>query len=159
MNVDVIDLKILKALQRDGRISNLKLAETVCLSPSACLRRVGLLEESGIIRGYTAQLDAGMLGLEVEAFVMITMRRDADRWHEQFAAALQHLDEVIGSYVVTGEANYLLRVRTRNLKHYSDFVLEKIYKIPGVLDIRSYMVLQTMRENAVIGEPPASTKG
>ncbi|WP_317204595.1 Lrp/AsnC family transcriptional regulator [Janthinobacterium sp.] len=152
MNLDVIDFKILKALQRDGRISNLKLAEKVFLSPSACLRRVGLLEEAGIIRGYTAQLDAGLLGLEVEAFVMITMRRDAHRWHEQFVAELQNLDEVIGSYVVTGEANYLLRVRARNLKHYSDFVLEKLYKMPGVLDIRSYMVLQTMGESALIGE-------
>lgn len=152
MNLDVIDFKILKALQQDGRISNLKLAEKVFLSPSACLRRVGLLEEAGIIRGYTARLDAGLLGLEVEAFVMITMRRDDHRWHEQFVAALQDLEEVIGSYVVTGEANYLLRVRARNLKHYSDFVLEKLYKMPGVLDIRSYMVLQTMGESALIGE-------
>ena len=152
MNLDVIDLKILKALQGDGRISNLKLAEQVFLSPSACLRRVGLLEQSGVIRGYTAQLDAGLLGLEVEAFVMVTMRRDIDCWHEQFVAALPDLDEVVGSHVVTGEANYLLRVRARNLKHYSDFVLEKLYKIPGVLDIRSYMVLQTIKESALIGE-------
>ncbi|HAT33365.1 MAG TPA: AsnC family transcriptional regulator [Janthinobacterium sp.] len=158
MNLDVIDLKILKALQRDGRISNLKLAEQVCLSPSACLRRVGMLEEGGIIRGYTAQLDAGLLGLEVEAFVMITMRRDVDRWHEQFVAALGDLDEVIGSHVVTGEANYLLRVRTRNLKHYSDFVLEKLYKMPGVLDIRSYMVLQTISDSAFIGEQSLGAK-
>ena len=140
MNLDVIDLNILKALQQDGRISNLKLAEKVCLSPSACLRRVGMLEESGVIKGYTA-------------FVMVTMRRDLDSWHEQFVAALRTTDEIIGSYVVTGEANYLLRVRTRNLKHYSDFVLEKLYKMPGVLDIRSYMVLQTVGESAVIGEP------
>ncbi len=153
MNLDVIDLNILKALQQDGRISNLKLAEKVCLSPSACLRRVGMLEESGVIKGYTAQLDAGLLGLEVEAFVMVTMRRDLDSWHEQFVAALRTTDEIIGSYVVTGEANYLLRVRTRNLKHYSDFVLEKLYKMPGVLDIRSYMVLQTIGESALIGDP------
>lgn len=153
MNLDAIDLTILQALQRDGRISNLKLAEKVCLSPSACLRRVGMLEESGVIKGYTAQLDAGMLGLEVEAFVMVTMRRDLDSWHEQFVAALRDTDEIIGSYVVTGEANYLLRVRTRNLKHYSDFVLEKLYKMPGVLDIRSYMVLQTIGESGVIGAP------
>ncbi|MDC8756021.1 Lrp/AsnC family transcriptional regulator [Janthinobacterium fluminis] len=158
MNLDAIDFAILKALQQDGRISNLKLAEKVCLSPSACLRRVGMLEQSGVIQGYTAQLDAGMLGLEVEAFVMITMRRDVEHWHEQFVAALQNMDEVVGSHIVTGEANYLLRVRARNLKHYSDFVLEKLYKIAGVLDIRSYMVLQTIGESAVLGEPAAAGK-
>src|ERR1700712_330876 len=116
MKLDDIDLKILQALQAEGRISNLKLAEQVCLSPSACLRRVGMLEQSGIIRGYTAQLDAAMLGLEVEAFIMVTMRRDTESWHERFVAALAGWEEVVGSFVVTGEANYLLRVRTRNLK-------------------------------------------
>jgi DNA-binding Lrp family transcriptional regulator len=151
MKLDDIDLKILQALQEDGRLSNLKLAEKVCLSPSACLRRVGMLEQAGIIRGYTAQLDAAMLGLEVEAFVMVTMRRDTESWHERFVAALAGWEEVVGSFVVTGEANYLLRVRTRNLKQYSDFVMQKLYKMPGVLDIRSNMVLQTIGEASIVG--------
>jgi DNA-binding Lrp family transcriptional regulator len=151
MKLDDIDLKILQALQEDGRLSNLRLAEKVCLSPSACLRRVGMLEQAGIIRGYTAQLDAAMLGLEVEAFVMVTMRRDTESWHERFVAALAGWEEVVGSFVVTGEANYLLRVRTRNLKQYSDFVMQKLYKMPGVLDIRSNMVLQTIGEASIVG--------
>jgi Lrp/AsnC family leucine-responsive transcriptional regulator len=151
MKLDDIDLKILQVLQQDGRVSNLKLAEQVCLSPSACLRRVGMLEQAGVIRGYTAQLDAAVLGLEVEAFVMVTMRRDTESWHERFVAALSGWEEVVGSFVVTGEANYLLRVRTRNLKQYSDFVMQKLYKMPGVLDIRSNMVLQTIGEASVVG--------
>ncbi len=151
MKLDVVDLNILRALQQDGRLSNLKLAEKVFLSPSACLRRVGLLESAGIIRGYTARLDAELLGLDVEAFVMITMRRDVDQWHEQFVAALGQWEEVVASFVVTGEANYMLRVRARNLKHYSDFVMDKLYKLPGVLDIRSHMVLRNLGESSVLG--------
>jgi DNA-binding Lrp family transcriptional regulator len=151
MKLDLVDINILRALQRDGRLSNARLAELVFLSPSACLRRVGLLEQAGVIKGYTARLDAELLGLDVEAFVMITMRRDVDQWHEQFVAALGRWEEVVGSFVVTGEANYLLRVRARNLKHYSDFVMDKLYKVPGVLDIRSHMVLRNLGEANVLG--------
>lgn len=151
MKLDLVDINILRALQQDGRISNARLAELVFLSPSACLRRVALLEEAGIIQGYTARLDAELLGLDVEAFVIITMRRDTDQWHEQFVAALPQWEEVVGSFVVTGEANYMLRVRARNLKHYSDFVMNKLYKVPGVLDIRSHMVLRNLGESGVLG--------
>jgi Lrp/AsnC family leucine-responsive transcriptional regulator len=150
MKLDATDLKILKCLQDDGRISNLDLAEKVFLSPSSCLRRVRILEESGIIERYSAVLDAAALGLEVDAFVQVTMRRDVEHWHEHFTAALQSWPEVVGSYIITGEANYLLRVRARNLKHYSTFVLEKLYKTNGVLDIRSNIVLQTIKDTQTI---------
>lgn len=151
MKLDLTDMNILRHLQQDGRISNLKLAEAVFLSPSACLRRVHLLEEAGIIRGYTARLDAELLGLDVDAFVMVTMRRDVDQWHEQFVAALAGWEEVVASFVVTGEANYMLRVRARTLKDYSDFVMNRLYKVPGVLDIRSHMVLRNLGESNVLG--------
>jgi Lrp/AsnC family transcriptional regulator, leucine-responsive regulatory protein len=150
MKLDATDLKILQALQDDGRISNLDLAEKVFLSPSSCLRRVRTLEESGVISHYGAVLDAAAVGLEVDAFVQVTMRRDVEHWHENFTAALQGWPEVIGSYIITGEANYLLRVRARNLQHFSEFVLEKLYKTAGVLDIRSNIVLQTLKDTHVI---------
>lgn len=150
MNLDATDLKILNHLQQEGRISNLDLAEKVFLSPSSCLRRVRLLEESGMISRYSAVLDAAALGLEVDAFVQVTMRRDVEHWHENFTAALQSWPEVVGSYIITGDANYLLRVRARNLKHYSVFVLEKLYKTAGVLDIRSNIVLQTLKDTQAI---------
>src|SRR3954453_9231395 len=127
MKLDTIDLKLLNLLQADGRISNLELAEKVFLSPSACLRRVRLLEDAGMISRYSAVLDPAALGLEVDAFVQVTMRRDVEHWHENFTAALQTWPEVVGSYIITGEANYLLRVRARSLKHFSAFVLEKLY--------------------------------
>jgi len=150
MKLDTTDLKILSLLQEDGRISNLDLAEKVFLSPSSCLRRVRALEEASVIKRYGAILDAGALGLEVEAFVQVTMRRDVERWHESFTEALQNWPEVVGSYIITGEANYLLRVRARNLKHYSTFVLDRLYKTAGVLDIRSNIVLETIKDTHAI---------
>ncbi|NEX61754.1 Lrp/AsnC family transcriptional regulator [Noviherbaspirillum galbum] len=150
MPLDAIDLNILQFLQQDGRMSNIELAERVHLSPSACLRRVKLLEESGLIRQYCAVLDPAALGLEVDAFVQVTMRRDVEQWHESFSAAVQQWPEVAGSYIITGEANYLLRVRARSLKHFSAFVLEKLYKTKGVLDIRSNIVLQTIKDTQQI---------
>ncbi|MFZ6843687.1 Lrp/AsnC family transcriptional regulator [Undibacterium sp. RuTC16W] len=146
MQLDATDIKILHFLQCEGRISNQDLADKVFLSPSSCLRRVRMLEEAGIISRYSAVLDATALGLEVDAFVQVTMRRDVEQWHENFSAALQSWPEVVGSYIITGDANYLLRVKARNLKHYSSFVLERLYKTTGVLDIRSNIVLQTLKD-------------
>lgn len=150
MKLDPTDLKILNCLQEDGRISNLDLAEKIFLSPSSCLRRVKMLEENGVISRYRAVLDANVLGLEVDAFVQVSMRRDVEQWHENFKAALESWPEVIGCYIITGDANYLLHVRARNLKHYSAFVLEKLYKASGVLDIRSNIVLQTIKDTQVL---------
>jgi Lrp/AsnC family leucine-responsive transcriptional regulator len=146
MQLDTIDLNILTLLQQNGRISNQDLAEQVFLSPSSCLRRVRILEEAGIISRYSALLSPEKLGLELDVFVQVTMRRDVESWHENFMQALQNYPEVVGSYIITGDANYLLRVKARNLKHYSAFVLEKLYKIPGVQDIRSNIVLQAIKE-------------
>jgi len=146
MQLDTIDLNILTLLQQNGRISNQDLAEQVFLSPSSCLRRVRILEDEGIISRYSALLNPEKLGLELDVFVQVTMRRDVESWHENFMQALQNYPEVVGSYIITGDANYLLRVKARNLKHYSAFVLEKLYKIPGVQDIRSNIVLQAIKE-------------
>lgn len=150
MELDAIDFKLLQSLQEDGRISNLELAERVFLSPSACLRRVRQLEEKGVIARYAALLDPSRVGLEVDAFVQVTMRRDVEQWHENFSAAVQTWPEVSGAYIITGEANYLLRVRARSLKHFSAFVLDKLYKTKGVLDIRSNIVLQNIKDDHVI---------
>lgn len=150
MKLDAIDLKLLNLLQQDGRMSNLELAEKVFLSPSSCLRRVRMLEESGMISRYSAVLNPAALGLEVDAFVQVTMRRDVEQWHEHFTASIAAWPEVVGSYIITGEANYLLRVRARSLKHFSSFVLEKLYKTAGVLDIKSNIVLQTLKDTQAI---------
>ncbi|MDF3884384.1 MULTISPECIES: Lrp/AsnC family transcriptional regulator [Cupriavidus] len=160
MNLDPIDLRILTCLQENGRISNQDLADRVALSPSACLRRVRLLEESGVIGGYRAWFDAEMLGLELEAIVQVSMRPETEGWHDTFNAAVQAWPEVVSAYIITGDSNYILKVQARNLKHYSDFIVNRLYRTPGVMDIRSNIVLQRIKTDgsplAVIkGDPPA----
>ncbi|ABC36530.1 Lrp/AsnC family transcriptional regulator [Burkholderia thailandensis] len=153
ITLDATDCRILAVLQQEGRISNLDLAERISLSPSACLRRMRLLEEQGVIERYRACLSREKLGFELEAFVQVSMRNDQTQWHERFAQAVREWPEVVGAFVVTGETHYLLRVLAHNLKHYSDFVLNQLYKTPGVLDIRSNIVLQTLKDD--VGPPVA----
>ena len=145
ISLDATDCRILAVLQNEGRISNLDLAERISLSPSACLRRLRLLEEQGVVERYRASLNREILGFEMEAFVQVSMRNDQESWHERFVTALRDWPEVVGAYVVTGETHYLLRVLAHNLKHYSDFVLNKLYKAPGVMDIRSNIILTTLK--------------
>ncbi len=150
MELDKTDLAILHFLQQDGRMNNSDLADKIFLSASSCLRRVRALEEGGIIASYCAVLDSNAVGLEVDAFVQVTMRRDVEQWHENFSKEIQHWPEVVGCFIITGDANYLLRVRARNLKHYSVFIMDRLYKTPGVLDIRSNIVLQSLKDTHVI---------
>jgi len=146
MELDAIDLRILQRLRRDGRISNQELAEQVALSPSACLRRLRMLEESGVIAGYRAVFDDERLGVEIDAIVHVSMRQDVQDWHDSFIAVVKEWPEVVASYIVTGDSNYILRVKARSLKHYSDFIVEKLYRTAGVMDIRSNIILQKMKE-------------
>src|ERR1700712_5831898 len=101
-SLDATDCRILSVLQEDGRISNLDLAERISLSPSACLRRMRLLEEEGVIASYRACLDRERLGVELEAFVHVSMRNDQENWHETFAAAVRERPGRAGAFFVTG---------------------------------------------------------
>lgn len=146
MTLDSTDIRILHCMQHDGRISNQELAERVSLSPSACLRRLRNLEDSGIVRGYRPVLDAERLGVELEALVHVSMRQDEADWHERFVEQLQGWPEVVSAYIVTGASNYVLRVQARNLKQFSDFIVTRLNRAHGVTDIRSEIILQTVKE-------------
>ncbi|MGX5725915.1 Lrp/AsnC family transcriptional regulator [Metapseudomonas otitidis] len=146
MTLDSTDIRILHCLQHDGRISNQELAERVSLSPSACLRRLRNLEDSGIVRGYRPVLDAERLGVELEALVHVSMRQDEADWHERFVEQLQGWPEVVSAYIVTGASNYVLRVQARNLKQFSDLIVTRLNRAHGVTDIRSEIILQTVKE-------------
>lgn len=144
--LDTTDLRILQCLRDDGRISNQDLAERVSLSPSACLRRVRLLEERGVIAGYRACFSGEAMGVEVEAIVHVSMRQDTPDWHDRFLEALAAWPEVVAAHVVTGESNYVLHVQARDLKHYSEFIVDKLYRAAGVMDIRSNLVLKKVKD-------------
>ncbi len=143
--LDTIDVRILLCLQQDGRISNQELAEKVALSPSACLRRLRLLEEQGVILGYRPVLDAEKLGVELEALVHVSMRQNEDGWHERFVEQVNGWPEVVKAWIVTGNSNYVLKVQARNLKHFSEFIVSRLNRTNGVTDIRSEIVLQTIK--------------
>ena len=141
MQIDAIDRRILSRLQENSQISNQDLAEQVSLSPSACLRRVRALEEGGLIKRYRAVLDAEKLGFELEAIVHVALDQSRSGWHE-FLAGIALYDEITEASIVTGASNYILTVRARNLSAFSQFVEDKLSKIPGVRDICSHLVMR-----------------
>ena len=156
--LDPADLRILTALQSEGRIANVDLAERVGLSPSPCLRRTRQLEASGTIRGYVALLDRKRLGFGVEAFVQVSLERHQDRFDRVFREAVLSHPEIVGCYVMTGEMDYLLHVLARDLEAYGRFTLDILLKMSGVKDVKSSLALEVVKDSTALplnGPPPA----
>ncbi|MBW0145485.1 Lrp/AsnC family transcriptional regulator [Sphingomicrobium sp. B8] len=153
MELDRTDIAILRALQADGRQSNLALAEKVNLSPSPCLRRVRQLEEAGVIRGYTALVDPKAYGLPLTLYVRISLERHARDVVETFEQAIEKLEEVVECHLLTGGADYLLRVVVADLEDYQRFMSEEIHVIPGVASIDTSFALKTVKSSRVYKKP------
>jgi len=154
IQLDRYDRRILEILQGYGRISNQDLAERIGLSPSPCLRRVRALEESGLITGYRALLDARRLGLTLMALVQISMDRHTPERFERFDAAVSSLPEVLECLLITGrEADYQLKVVVRDMDAYQELLLNKITRIEGVSGVQSSFVLRRVvdRTNLPVG--------
>ncbi|CAM5185221.1 DNA-binding Lrp family transcriptional regulator OS=Castellaniella defragrans OX=75697 GN=HNR28_003383 PE=4 SV=1 [Castellaniella denitrificans] len=145
MRMDPVDVKILGILQRNGRLSNLELADMVALSPSACHRRVKLLEESGYIDGYHAVLNAKKLGFDIQALIDLNIGQLSEAEHEYFTREIGLMPEVVSAYIVTGETNYVLLVRTRDFEEFSQFVVNRLNKLKGVTKICSQIVLSELK--------------
>ena len=148
--LDRTDRRILEQLQVDGRLSNQELAERVALSPSPCLRRVRALERNGIIRGYAALLDPLQVGLGLLAYVTVKLEKRGKMPVDQFTRAVQGWPEVIACFSMTGDMDYLMRVQVEDLTHYSRFIMEKLLKQPGVIDIKSNFVLERVKETTAL---------
>lgn len=147
MKIDRYDRRILEVLQEEGRISNQDLAERIGLSPSPCLRRVRALEESGIIQGYRAWLDAKRLGLSLMVILSISMDKHIPERFEHFDAAVRQMPEVLECLLITGrDADYQLKVVVRDMDAYQDFLLNKVTKIEGVSGVHSSFVLRRVLE-------------
>jgi Lrp/AsnC family leucine-responsive transcriptional regulator len=145
LKLDAIDRRILAALQRDGRLTNVQLAEEVGLSPSPCLRRVRLLEEAGVIGGYHALLHRGEVGLGLTVFVSVKVERHRDAEARMFRDAVLALPEMVSCHLVSGEADFLLQVVVPDLAAYERFLLGTLLKLPGVSDVRSNFAIQTVK--------------
>jgi Lrp/AsnC family leucine-responsive transcriptional regulator len=151
MQLDRYDRRILEELQRDGRISNQDLAERIGLSPSPCLRRVRALEESGLISGYRALLDAGQLGLTLMALIHISMDRHTPERFANFEHVVAELPEVMECLLITGQdADYQLKVVVRDMDAFQALLLEKITRIEGVSGVHSSFVLRRVIEKTAL---------
>ena len=148
-NIDIKDQKIIRALQRNGRMTNQDLAAEVNLSPSPCLRRLKLLEISGVITGYSANIDAEAYGIPVTVFVHIKLASHAEAAVQQFEAAIARVDQVLECYVMTGASDYLLRVVVADLAGYEDFVRKKLQSIGSIASIDSSFVYGTVKKTNV----------
>lgn len=169
IEIDAIDRRILAILQENGRLSNQEIAERVSLSPSPCLRRIRRLEESGVIRGYVALLDAQQLGLDLLAYVNVRLEkrggpavgprtdlaaggttRPGATHSELFRAAVQTWPEVVACHAMTGEMDYLLRVQVEDMAHFSRFVQDRLLHHPSVIDVKSSFSLETFKETTAL---------
>ncbi len=143
MKLDRYDQQILDILQLEGRINNQDLADRIGLSPSPCLRRVRALEESGLIRGYRALLDAKKLGLSLMALIHISMDRHTPERFANFETMVGLLPEVMECLLITGQdADYQLKVAVRDMDHYQALLLNKLTRIEGVTGVHSSFVLR-----------------
>lgn len=149
--LDAADRRILRALQRDGRMPVTALAETVGLSATPCQRRVKRLEEAGVIAGYAAHVSAAAVGLPLQAFVQVALESHSEEVAERFHTALAARPEVIAAYTMSGEMDYLLHVLAPDMEAFGDFATRGLLRMPGVKETRSSFVLATLKQ---AGEVP-----
>lgn len=148
--LDAIDRRILDQLQRDGRLTNLELAERVGLSPSPCLRRVRILEASGVIEAYSARLNRQKVGLGLTVFIAMNLERHGEAEASVFRELIAAMPEVVACHITSGEYDFLLQVVVPDLEEYRRFSLDRLLKMPGVKDIRSSFAIDTLKEGGVL---------
>jgi Lrp/AsnC family leucine-responsive transcriptional regulator len=151
-DLDIFDLRLLAALQRDGRAPNAALAETVGLSASQVSRRLARLESEGVIATYAALLQPDAVGLSVLAFSSVSLERQAEAM-DGFEAAVLRFPEILECYSVTGEQDFVLRIVAKDLKAFADFLSNRLLRVPGVRSVRSSIVLHTIKQTTALPLP------
>ncbi|MBO0143015.1 Lrp/AsnC family transcriptional regulator [Agrobacterium sp. Ap1] len=149
-DLDAIDIKILKELQQDGRITNVELAERVGISAPPCLRRVRKLEEAGIIEGYHALLNGQKLGFDLTAFCMVGLKRQSDADLKGFAATVQQWPLVREAWMVNGDSDFLLRCTAENLTQFQDFVIEVLTADEHVDTVRTMLTIRQVKQLGLV---------
>ncbi len=145
MELDAIDRRILRALQRDGRLQNVELAKQVGLSPSPCLRRVRLLEEAGIIERYVALLNPSKIGMGLTVFVRVWLTGQDAETVDRFTESVKKLPEVVECHLMAGDCDFLLRVVAADLDAYRRFQMEHLTRIPGVQSVKTDIPMQKIK--------------
>ncbi|AYD01632.1 Lrp/AsnC family transcriptional regulator [Neorhizobium sp. NCHU2750] len=149
-DLDAIDIKILKELQRDGRITNVELAERVGISAPPCLRRVRKLEDAGIIEGYHALLNGQKLGFDLVAFCMVGLKRQSDSDLKGFASKMQQWPTVREAWMVNGDSDFLLHCVAENLTQFQDFVIEVLTADEHVDTVRTMLTIRQVKQLGLI---------
>ena len=152
-DIDRMDLRILAALQNDGRISNLKLAELVALSPTAVLARVQRLTRDGYILGYEARLNPLKLGRGMMVFVEVLLDRTTANVFDAFRAAVQVRPEIMECHMVAGGFDYLLKTRMADMAAYREFAGTVLWQLPGVRETRTYAVMEEVKNSTHLSLP------
>ena len=147
MKLDDIDLKILEILQKDGRITNTKLASQIGISPPAMLDRVKRLESSGVISKFVALVDRKKVGVGILAFVSVSLAVHQFSSMDKFVSSIMELDEVLECYQISGANDFILKVALDDLDNYADFIVNRITGIEGIQNINSSFVLKTIKHN------------
>ena len=151
LELDRIDKKILRELEKNARITNNELAERVGLSATPCWKRVKNLEANGVIKGYHAELNADRLGFSDIAIVQIRLDKHGDQMLKNFDQALAEIPEVIDAYIVTGEFDYMIIAAVSSMAHYERFIREKLYKLPGIQHSHtSFVVRRLQLDNSLL---------
>jgi Lrp/AsnC family transcriptional regulator, leucine-responsive regulatory protein len=147
IELDAIDRRILGELQADGRMTVQQLAERVGLSASPCARRVRLLEQAGVIKGYAALIDQAQIGLPISAFASIKLARQHEEDLDSFASAVARWPEVVDCYLMTGQRDYLMRIVVRDLEAYERFLKEKLTRLSNVASIETSFALGQVKRS------------
>ena len=156
MPLDATDWKILGRLQEDARVSNVDLAKAVHLSPSPCLARVRALEEGGYIARHVTLLDPLRIGLTVSVFIQVSLEKQMRNALDTFESSVLARDEVMECYLMTGDADYLLRVIVPDVQSIERFIVDYLAKIPGVASIKSSFALKQVKYKTALPLPAAS---
>lgn len=151
--LDEIDRRILKILQQDGRIANNILAERVGLSPSPCLRRVKMLEETGVIDRYVALLNPAVIGLGLTVFSRVWLKSQDAATVNHFAREVEHLPEVVECHLMAGDCDFLLRILVADLDAYRRFQIDHLTRIDGVQSIKTDIPMQKIKQTTEIPLP------
>lgn len=152
--MDTKDRQIIRELQHDGRLTNHELADRVNLSPSPCLRRLRNLENAGVIQGYTALVDQNAYGLPITVFIRIRLEHHSQESVQTFEENIDHIEEILDCYLMTGNADYLLRVVVESLEAYEAFIRQKIHHIPSIASIDTSFAFGIVKQTRVFANLP-----
>jgi DNA-binding Lrp family transcriptional regulator len=144
--MDAIDRRLLAELQDEGRVTNVELAQRVGLTAPPCLRRVRALEDAGVIKGYHAELDASKLGFAITVFALVSLKSQAEESLRQFEDHMRTLPEVRECHMLNGEIDFILKIVSRDLQSFQEFLTSKLTPAPNVASVKTSLTIRTAKQ-------------